>query len=45
VEKSQSGGEKNLSALAGQRRQIFPDLAESEKNLSVHKSGLAELIR
>jgi len=28
VEKSQSGGEKNLAALAGQRRQIFRDLAE-----------------
>jgi hypothetical protein len=28
VEKSQSGGEKNLAAVAGQRRQIFPDLAE-----------------
>jgi len=28
VEKSQSGGGKNLVALAGQRRQMFPDLAE-----------------
>jgi len=27
-QKSQSGGEKNLAALAGQRRQIFRDLAE-----------------
>jgi len=26
--KSQSGGEKNLAAVAGQRRQMFPDLAE-----------------
>jgi hypothetical protein len=28
VENSQSGGEKILAALAGQRRQIFQDLAE-----------------
>jgi hypothetical protein len=28
VEKSQSGREKNLAAVAGQRRQIFRDLAE-----------------
>jgi len=26
--KSRSGGEKNLAAVAGQRLQIFPDLAE-----------------
>jgi uncharacterized membrane protein YukC len=27
-QKSQSGGEKNLAAVAGQRHQIFRDLAE-----------------
>jgi len=26
--KSRSGGEKNLAAVAGERRQIFSDLAE-----------------
>jgi hypothetical protein len=38
VQKSQSGGEKNLAALAGQRCQIFQDWRKSAKKL-----GLAQI--
>jgi len=35
---------KNLAALAGQRRQIFEIWQKSQSGRAVHKSGLAKLI-